>query len=383
MPEIENVDVEKVEKLKKENLEIKLPKELLENPYKYICNYYESLYPFIGRQAFSIISLMPPSLIMPQIPDKKKKIKQKINLFLIANPGAAKTSIAEEFEKIAINPIFSESMTPAYLSWELKDKDKITLITSDIAHSLENEEFVKMLEGIIGDEGTISRATMKNKELRKKIDAVAFMSGTPNIIANDRIRDGLLFRCSPLIITHTTEEHEKILDHVNEGIGVEGDEHELEYILNFYQSLIAIQEEEHPKINRIEGYIIPEDIKKDLLGFLKPFGFEEFGINAVRQLQEAYRFMCAHAFLNIYNKKKEGKIKRNKLEIDELDLKISKYLMDIEIDTIFHIVDSLSELKAKNIKTYKQLKEWQDRKKKSNSRDERKRKFIQEGAVKK
>ena len=366
--------------------DVVIPIELLKNPWRYICNYYESLYPCMGRKVFSIVSLIPPSLILPPIPNGRKKIKQKINLFLIANPSSGKTSIAEEFEKIATNPIFSESMTPAYLNFELRDKDKVTIITSDVAQSLINEEFVKLLEQILGDEGKISRNTMQDKTKRRKIEAVAYLSGTPSIISNDRIRDGLLFRCSPLIVTLSSDEHNFILDSVNNKMGIETQGNNIEHIISFYNLLNSIQEGTHDEINPIKGYIISEEIKQKLIDFIKPLvqpSFEEYGIHAVRQLQEAYRFMVSHAFLNIYNKQKEGKIKNNKLVIDDKDLEVAKYLIDIEIETIFHIIESLNDLKAGGIKTYKQLREWQNRKKlKDKKTQSRERKFIMEGIVK-
>lgn len=352
---------------------------ILENPYKYICNYYESIYPNIGRAVFSVVSLMPVSLIIPPIPSGKKSVKQKINLLLIASPGAGKTSLAEEFEKITYNPVFTEHITSARLNYELRDKDKITLITSDIAHSFANEELVKYLEGVLGDEGAISRETMKNvKDKRKKIDAVAYMSGTFENISNERVRDGLLYRTCPLIITHTFEQHENILDQVNREIG-EIKDGEREEIINFYQELKSIQDGEHDNFTPITGYDIPKEFKEELNEFIKPLirpAFEEYGVNAVRQLQEAYRFMVNHCFLNIHNRE----VKNGKVVIEQKDLGVAKYLIDREIDTIFHIVDVLSELNRRGIRTYKQLKEWQDRTRKKESRE---RKFIMEGIVKK
>ena len=101
----------------------------------------------------------------------------------------------------------------------------------------------------------------------------------------------------------------------------------------------------------------PGDLNKFIKPLVKP-SFEEYGVNAIRQLQEAYRFMVAHAFLNIYNRE----IKDNKIIVNSDYLKVAKYLIDMEIETIFQIVDALSELNRRGIRTYKQLREWQDRK---------------------
>jgi len=345
----------------------KIPQRLLENPWRYICNHYEGIYPHMGRAVFSVASLIPVSLIMPKIPSTKKLIKQKINLFLISPPGTGKTSIAEELEKITYNPLFTEHITPARLNREINspDRENITLIISDVANSLNNEELVKFIEGALGDEGATSRSTMKNtkEDMRKKKDVVSYMAGTPDNISNDRIRRGFLSRMSPLICVHTLEEHNEILDYVNDSIGeYNPSENESEAIVNFYQNLREIQEETHESINKIKSFIIPKEFTKEIGDFIKPRvvdGFEEFGIEAIRQTHEAYRFMCAHAFLDIHNKYKNGKIKDNKIIIERKDVDVSKYLIDIEIETIFIIAESISLLNDRGIKTLKQLREWE------------------------
>lgn len=361
---------------------ISLPEELLKNPYKYICNHYESKYAFIGRRVFSVVALIPPSLIMPRIPNGAKGIKQKINLLLIANPGSAKTSMAEEFEKIAYNPIFSERMTAAFMAWELKDHEFVTLITSDVAQSLNDEEFIKTLEQILGDEGSLSRNNMHNKEKRKKIEVAAYLSGTPEIIANDKIKDGLLFRCCPIVITHSIEEHEEILKRVNSSVGEKDRGSNNQEIIDFYNSLRTIQEGQNPNIKPITGYIISEEIKakvaKSVIPLTEP-SFEEYGVNAVRQIQETYRFMCSHAFLNIFNRE----IREDKLIITEKDFLVAEYLIQEEIKTIFQILSALKTLKANGLKTYQQLKKWQDDEKNKEKRMGRTKLFLMEGAVKK
>lgn len=388
MQEIIQPDIEKEVTKDNELEEISVPQELLDNPYVYICNFYESVYLHMGRKCFSIMALMPPSLIMPKIKSKKKLIKQKINFFLISPPGTAKTSIAEELEKITYNPIFVENITSARLHREIDSREKMTLITSDVATSLEDEELVKFLEGAIGDEGTTSRATMHNRkdELRKKKEVVAFLSGTHENISNHKIKDGFLMRCSPLVVIHSNKEHEDILDFVNESIGEDYDDIGSEHISDFYQLLCNIQEGKHPDINPIEEFRFPKDIKEELKNFIKPLvkqGFKEFGITAVRQIQEAYRFMAAHAFLNIHKKYEDGLFKDGVLEIDERDLKIAKFLIEREIENIFIIIDSISELNRQGIRTYKQLREWSDKKRMEEKKEVRREKmFIMKGIVK-
>lgn len=389
MPELKHPEVEKpIEESKEEIEEINVPQELLDNPYIYICNFYESIYLHMGRKCFSIMALMPPSLIMPKIKGRKKFIKQKINFFLIAPPGTAKTSIAEEFEKITYTPLFVENITSARLHREIDTRNEMSLITSDVATSLEDEELVKFLEGAIGDEGTTSRATMHNRkeELRKKKEVIAFLSGTHENISNHKIKDGFLMRCSPLVIIHSNKQHEEILDFVNDSIGENSEETDCEHISDFYQLLYNIQKGKHPDIDPIKDFYFPKQIKEEIKDFIKPLvkpGFKEFGITAVRQVQEAYRFMASHAFLNIHKKYENGLLKDSILTIDESDLKIAKFLIEREIDNIFVIVDSISELNKQGIRTYKQLREWTERKKMEEKKEiKREKMFIMRGLVK-
>ena len=204
----------------------KLPRELIEKPYHYIRNYYEMIYPHIGDKVFSILSLIPISLIIPKIPRGKKLLKQKITLLLISPPGTGKSSIANEFEKITFDPIALEYITDSRLFYELSKKDRATLIISDIAKIFSNEMIIKQIENAVGEDGYISRNTMLNREedTKKLLDVVAYFSGTPENLINDRIRDGLLARTSALIIVHTLKEHEEILNYVNDNIGEESKE---------------------------------------------------------------------------------------------------------------------------------------------------------------
>jgi len=350
-------DIEKY--IVKEKIEI--PEELLYNPLKYITNYYESIFLNVGKSVFYILSLVPCSLIIPEITTRRRKIKQKINFILISNPATGKTSIAEEFEKISYNPIFVEHITRARMVNEMKQKEFLTLIISDIANSFNNEDLVKFLEQILGDEGVISVSTMHNKgeKTRKRKNAVAYLAGTPENITKEVLKWGLLSRMSPLLIVHSPKEHDEIIDFISDEIGEEYKEKE-NCIPLFYKELLKIQNGEH-YIPKIEGYIFPKEIKEEIKKYLKPLvsrSFEKWGVNATREVQESYRFMISHAFLNIFKKYRDGLIKNNKLIIDKKDLKVAKFLIKREILTKEFIMDCINQLNYNNIKTIQKLKEW-------------------------
>ena len=336
----------------------KLPRELIEKPYHYIRNYYEMIYPHIGDKVFSILSLIPISLIIPKIPRGKKLLKQKITLLLISPPGTGKSSIANEFEKITFDPIALEYITDSRLFYELSKKDRATLIISDIAKIFSNEMIIKQIENAVGEDGYISRNTMLNREedTKKLLDVVAYFSGTPENLINDRIRDGLLARTSALIIVHTLKEHEEILNYVNDNIGEESKEN-MNYIPYYYNILDEIQNDSNNKYPPVQGYIISKEIKKEIGEFIKPLvkqTFIQFGVESIRELEQAYRFLLSHAVLNYFNREKI----KGKIVITSEDLKVAKFLIKREIETKHKIIATISERNKSNLKTMNDLRQW-------------------------
>ena len=367
--------------------EIEIDENIKKDPYNYICNYYESLLPFIGKKVFSILSLVPVSLIIPKIPRGKKKIKQKINLLLLSSPGSGKSSIAEEFEKITYFPLSTKKITPARLYHEIKKRadGKLSLIIEDIAEIFSDDVLIKLLEGILGEEGSISRDTMRNikdEETKKKIDAIAYLSGTPENIAEKRIRDGLLMRTSPQIIFYSLEEHKKILDFVADSMGKIEKNITQNNIKGFYRDLYKIQDGTHDSLSPIEGYIIPKEINDEVKLFIQPLVepiFLRWGISNVRELEEMYRFMCAYSFLNIYNRE----IKENKLVITKEDLEVAKKLIKRELRTKNIILSCIERVDYYNIKTRQQLREWEEKVRRIEKKEiPQEAKFIMDGMVK-
>ena len=91
-----------------------LMEEIRKDPYNFIMDYYERIYMHIGGDAFSVLSLVIPSLILPPIPhEHAREIKPSINFLLIAMPGGGKSSIAETFSKLSYNSFNFESITDA------------------------------------------------------------------------------------------------------------------------------------------------------------------------------------------------------------------------------------------------------------------------------
>ncbi|GAI09335.1 unnamed protein product, partial [marine sediment metagenome] len=177
-------------------------KDIRKEPYKYIRNYYESVYLDMGKRVFSILALVIPSLILPDITHKKSRnIKSGINFLLIAPPGTAKSSLAETFEKLAYNSFPFESITDSKFYSIISKRDFVSLVIGDIFRVFSDKTLTKSMENVLGDEQKISRLTQRTDDTEKKIKAIAFLAGTPNSLTSI-IQEGILFRTSICLVFH-------------------------------------------------------------------------------------------------------------------------------------------------------------------------------------
>jgi len=366
MEEIEP-EIEKEENEEEETEEVIIPPELYSSPYSYIRNHYEEMYPCLGNKLWSLLSLVIVSLVMPKIPRGEKLIKNKINVCILGQPGIGKTSMGEEFEKVAYNPLSTERITPARLYFEImkraKEEDipKLSLIVSDVAVIFQDEIMIKMIENLLGEEGVISKANMHNKkdDPRKKVDLVAYLSGTPDLMYNQRIRHGLIFRTLTLILMHTKKQHEKILDYISDNMGQNYKNGDSKPIKAFFNEIWDIQSGNHPKIKPVVSYDISEEIKQDIKKFIKPLvanAFDKYSIPFARTLEETFRLMCASAMLNIFNRKvTDGKIK-----IEKEDADLAKKIIQRDIVHKVRILQSISQIDYWGINNMADLKEWNE-----------------------
>jgi len=179
-----------------------LMERIRKDPYNFIKNYYEGIYMYMGREVFSTLALVIPSLILPSIPhEHAREIKPSINFLLIAPPGTAKSSIAETFSKLAYNSFPFESITDAKLYEVLSQKDFASVVVGDVFKIFSDKTLAKTMENILGDEQKISRMTKRTDSTEKKIKAVAFLAGTPNSLTSV-ISDGMLFRTAVCLVFH-------------------------------------------------------------------------------------------------------------------------------------------------------------------------------------
>ena len=303
------------------NEEDKFPEELVKNPYGYITSWAEGILPHTGKKVFEVISLMPCSLILPDLKYSEMDIRSNINCLFLGTSGCGKTTITEMFKSFTYSPIAFTSITSARLESEIKKYEESTLIIGDLARVSRDIDVMKVIEGILGEEKSTSRMTMRSESMEEK-NMVGLMCGIPNDISS-HFSSGNLFRTFPILLFHNQKQHSDIGNYINKNIGKENTEikEKEKNIINYYQELLKIQRDEH-EIKPIEGYIIPDDFKDKIYkkwDSLTRKIHEESNMNFFRELHEYYRILISYAFLNIFNRE----IKDNKLVVTNEDLKVA------------------------------------------------------------
>ena len=227
-----------------------------------------------------------------------------------------------------------------------------------------DEEKIKLLEGVIGEEESISRDTMKNIEngSNKKVDVIAFCCGTAENLTNNKINTGILRRMSPIIIFLSPEEHSDIIKFINLGVGEMKSNRDSEPITKFYEEIADIQEGYNKEIRPITGYIISEEIKEEVNNFFLPLTVnlhKKYRMSLATESEGTWRFICCSAMLRVFEKHRKGLIRDNKLIIDHQDLEIGKKLIQREISTKSIILQCIDTVDQFNIKTREQLIDWE------------------------
>lgn len=335
-------------------------------PFNYICNYVEELYPFMGKEAFEIISLMPCSLYIPQIPYLGKIIRSNINLLLLSPPSGGKSSICSFLAHICDSPIEGRSYTPAALEdavWEKvgevegmnNEVPQFELIIEDFSKMANDENVLKIIEGILGEEQIIDKHIMTKVkgqgsvriDKRAKVKAIGLICGVPSEITK-KLSFGTIFRTAVLIMIHDEEQHSKIGKHISERIGIEKKHNEYliveKVIKDYYTLLKKIQDSD----KKIKGFSVNPDFNKKIYerwNEITQKYISKTSANYFRELHEGYRIMISHAFLNYFKRE----IKDNQLIVTEEDFQVGIRLMEHTLEMKYFI--TTKGILINNIKT--------------------------------
>lgn len=324
--------------------------EIKNNPYKFICDYAEALYPKIGRKTFEVLSLLPPSLILPDIPVGSKTIRSNLNAIFLGASGSGKSSVAKLFSKFVINSLEFESITSAGLEGAIVDSGGVfTLIVGDFARMSRDPILLKVLEGILGEEKTIKRRTAR-KDIDLDVNGISLVCGV-NTDLSKYIISGFIWRLVPILISHSAEEHAEIGRHIIKTAGIKKENGEEETIQNYYNELLRIQSSE----KRVIGYELKDEFKDGLYNQWNSMTSKyvtELGLNFFRELWDGMRFLVSHAFLNYFNREiKDGILIPTKEDYD-----VALNLMKQSIKFKFRLIRSESFAKGlKDAKDFNML----------------------------
>jgi len=273
--------------------------------------------------------------------------------FVANNFFVHNSTIAKEFANVAFLPFEANSITPRKLEAEVKARQTLSFIVGDFSRMIKDQDVLKVIEGIIGEEKRLQRSTMRGT-IDSSINAVGLFCGT-NQDLSTYLTGGYIFRVVPIIITHTAENHSSIGKKITENIGSDSDfADKRDYIREFYQSLLDIQRGLNKDIPPIEKCHIDKKYAQDAYAIWDEKtkiinDALDVQLNWFRELQEFVRVLFSHAFLNIHNRE----IKNGTLYPNDDDFKVALSIMQRTLSVKYDVV-SMSVF-AKNIGDMREL----------------------------
>lgn len=323
-----------------------LGKDIVKNPYGATIQWAEQRLKLVGSKTFPFIALMPISLISPDMPYQDKTIRSNISVLVLSPSGSAKTSLTESFGEITYNSIPFCDISSAKFKEKIAGKDDISFFNGDIYTVFRDPKLMKLLEGILGEEKHILSENMR-MEIDRDINAVFLGAGLPESLTTYASM-GMLRRLTPIVMFHSKEDKDIINRHVKDGMFTISKTINAIQIKEYYQKIYDIQKEKDNEFEAVEGYIVDDKFKEGIYETHKrlslPFRDDKY---LVTELQSGFRYMCNHAMLNFFNRKREKSGFANRIVINENDFEIAKKLLEIEMRTKFYIYTSNKSIKTR------------------------------------
>lgn len=319
---------------------IELSEEVIEDPYQTIMQWAEQRLLYTGAKVFSAVALQPVSLIMPDIKFLDSEIRKNIHILLLSASGTGKTTISKMLHNITYNPFSMESVTSAFLEEALHERadEELTLIVGDVARIFKDMVLVKTIEGVTGMEKRVSRGTAR-KVRDFDVNLCFFGAGLPESLTSC-IKYGLIQRMTPIIIAHTNNEKEEIISKIVNNIGKPTKNLiDSQKIINYYKALKYIQDGKH-EIKKIDGYVFPEEFRELInSAYSQIVSQKDYPRDAyqIREIHSAFRYLCAHTFLNLFNRKIEEDNGRRLIVPTEEDMRVAISLFDQEMTMKYQI----------------------------------------------
>lgn len=314
--------------MKMELLIESIDKDIIRNPYNYIQDWGEQRLKNVGKKLFSILSLMPVSLIIPDMPYQDKFVKSNIHTLILGGSGSSKTTLVNDtFGEVTYKPITFNDISKAKFVEEIHDiGNDASILCHDIAGIFKNPALIKILEGITGEERAIDSRNMV-RDRKFSLNAIFLGAGLPEAITK-YVSYGMMRRLCPVIIFHTIEEKDEINKYVKDSMFSSTNLLSVKNIKEYYLKLWNIQKGKDKEFNKVDGYIVDEQFKEGIYykhrDMSKMFPDDKY---LIAELHSGFRYLCSHAMLNFFNRKKE----KNKIVIEREDYEKALSLLDLEM----------------------------------------------------
>lgn len=350
------------EEVEEKKQDIFIPQEIYEkefseikrNPRNYICNWMEKNLMHVGSDVFKYVSLMPCSLVLPDIPFNSTGIKPNFNLLIVGDPSVGKTTISNKFCNLTINPIKVKKMSAGEMIVRLIREKMFSISIDDFANLMNDADGyakIKTLEGAVGDDRMLSADTMRYQTGEVRVQGVALIAITPMDLARyvEYMKSGLFSRMTILWLYLSKQKNDDISRYIADGIGNYNSREDLlikeKIIKDYYQSLYDIQFQKNSSIQRIVGYEINNDIKdrafKLWKSTIEDANIPESG-NFKRDFHDFFRFLISNAFLNIYNREhKNGILKPNE---EDAEVALSLMSKSLKTKTMLHQIQDQAKM---------------------------------------
>ena len=318
-----------------------IDKDIARNPYSSIIQWSEQRLKFVGKKTFPVLALMPISLIAPDMPYQDKFIRSNIHTLILGASGSSKTTlVSETFGEITYNPLSFNDISKAELVEEIyKFGDDISALCPDIDMIFRNPALMKILEGITGEEKSISSRNM-SRDRTFDVNAVFLGAGLPSSITK-YASYGMLRRVTPIVVVHTADEKDEINSYVKDSMFSPSKNLSVESIKKFYMKIWNIQKGKDNEFEKIEGYIVDNEFKDGIYQKHRDlslmFSDDKY---LITELHSGFRYMCCHAMLNMFNRKTENDEGKNKIVIKREDYIEALNLLDLEMRMKYRIFKS-------------------------------------------
>ncbi|MCK5600884.1 hypothetical protein KAR91_03385, partial [Candidatus Pacearchaeota archaeon] len=115
----------------------------------------------------------------------------------------------------------------------------------------------------------------------------------------------------------------------------------------------------HREIDPITGYEVNPEFRARIINVWKPLVkpiSRKTKFAFFRELHQGFRYMVAHAFLNVFNRE----IRNGKIVIEDADVQVAIKLMTKELNVKFEILSCSSVVSEQKLKTTKDLAQYVD-----------------------